>query len=262
MLVYSWNVLNPKYAEKTWGGVPEAKELGEKDQARTAYRQRAIQEVVRGWLKNGPTVVCLQEVWPALRVALEREYGERCATGSLGNRATSLGEEVTLVAGCRIVRSRTLAFPALVCDIEVGSKSVEVANVHFYWRWTDLREAARALRPRGAQVVAGDFNKEWAGLGDMLRGRRGARLGATAVNPTTNELGGIDHVLATNHFNKPRGRIVAKAAGYTLRYGFSEIKKLRTPWLAARPMKDVSDHSAIQARLTFSNKTRKHFPSE
>jgi endonuclease/exonuclease/phosphatase family metal-dependent hydrolase len=252
MLVYSWNVLNPKYAEKTWGGVPEAKELGEKDQARTAYRQRAIQEVVRGWLKTGPTVVCLQEVWPALRGALEREYGERCATNQ---------EEVTLVAGCRIRASRPNAF-ALVCDVEVGGRLVEVANVHFYWRWADLREAARALRPRGAQVVAGDFNKEWAQLGDMLRGRRGARLGATAVNPTTNELGGIDHVLATNHFNKPRGRIVAKAAGYTLRYGFSEIKKLRTPWLAARPMKDVSDHSAIQARLTFSNKTRKHFPSE
>jgi endonuclease/exonuclease/phosphatase family metal-dependent hydrolase len=253
MLVYSWNVLNPKYAEKTWGGVPEAKELGEKDQARTAYRQKAIQEVVRGWLKTGPTVVCLQEVWPALRFALKEEYGERCATGSLG-------EEMTLVAGCRIRASRTLAFPALVCDLDVGGRRVEVANVHFYWRWTDLGMAARALR--GVHVVAGDFNKEWTQLGEMLRGRRGARLKATAVNPTTNELGEIDHVLASALFNKPRGRIVARAAGYTLRYGFSEIRKLRTPWLAARPMKDISDHSAIQARLTFSNKTRKHFPSK
>ena len=252
MRVYSWNVLNPKYAEKTWGGVPEAKELGEKDQARTAYRQRAIQEVVRGWLKTGPTVVCLQEVWPALREALEREYGERCSTAQ---------EEVTLVAGCRIRTSRPLAY-ALVCDVEVGGRRMEVANVHFYWRWPDLREAAKALRPRGAQIVAGDFNKEWEEWGEMLKGRRGARLGATAMNPTRNELGGIDHVLATKHFNKPMGRIVAKAAGYTLRYGFSEIKKLRAPWLEARPKKDVSDHSAIMARLTFSNKTRKHFNAE
>lgn len=235
MNVYTWNVLNPAFAAMTWSGfvdAAEAKQLGRLDQARD--RVKAVLEIVGVWLAE-PAVVCLQEVWPELRTGLEAAYGKRCAASS---------EAATIVSGYPLLSSRVIKLPgpppktALVCDVA----GVEVVNVHFHWRWADLKGAAKALKPRGPQVVAGDFNKEWEALGGMLEGRAGTRTGATAINPTTNQMGGIDHVLATPHFKRPRPTLVVKAAGYTLRYDFKEILK-------KKEFKGVSDHSPLHVIL-------------
>ena len=236
MKLYTWNVLNPAFAAMTWSGfvvAAAAKRLGELDQARSEYRLKAVLTVVAAWLAQ-PAVVCLQEVWPALRAALEAGYGVRCATS---------GEAATLVSGHQIESSRVLPLPgppaktALVCEVD----GVQIVNVHFHWKWADLTAAAKALKPRGPQVVAGDFNKEWGALGSMLEGRSGTRTADTAINPSTNKMGGIDHVLATPEFERPHPRLVFKAAGYTLRYDFKEILKRNE----FRPYRDVSDHSPL-----------------
>jgi endonuclease/exonuclease/phosphatase family metal-dependent hydrolase len=259
MKLYTWNVLNPAFAPMTWVGF-NAQHLGAEDQTRNKYRQHAVAEVVRGWLRGKEVVVCLQEVWPALRAALQKEHGASMAATD-DNKVDC---RVTLVSGFRIAEARTVALPAeppksaLACVLERGGRSFECVNVHLHWRWGDLKRVARALLPRGAQILAGDFNKEWGELGPLLRGRRGARVqGVTAINPRTNKLAAIDHVLASIHFNQPRARIVANASGYALRYDFDAILRLKTPWLTARPRRDVSDHSPLNATVTYRAKTRK-----
>ena len=262
MKLYTWNVLNPAFAPMTWIGFNvDAQRLGAEDQKRNSYRLSAIAAVVRAWLRGKEVVVCLQEVWPALRAALQKEHG--------GNMAATDDNpddcRATLVSGFKVAEARTTVLPAeppksaLVCTLERGGKSFDCVNVHLHWKWGDLTQVARALVPRGAQIVAGDFNKEWGALGPLLRGRRDARVqGVTAINPHTNHLAAIDHVLVSSHFNPPKARIVASAQGYTLRYDFDAIARLKGSWLTARPHRDVSDHSPIAATVTLrTKKTRK-----
>ena len=254
MKVYTWNVLNPAFVPMTWARYANAERLVLEDRARTEYRLGAIAAVVRTWLR-GPVVVCLQEVWPELRAALKAEHGARmAATGGADSR-------VTLVSGLRIAAARELHLPgeppksALVCALELGGRRFECANVHLHWKWVDLTAAAGALR--GAEIVAGDFNKEWGALGAFLRGRRGVALqDATAVNPTTNNLAAIDHVLVSSRFNAPKTRVVRAAAGYTLMYDFEAVAALKTRWVRAK--KDVSDHAPLESVVTFKHKTKKN----
>ena len=252
MKVYTWNVLNPTFAAMTWIGFNvDSRALALKDKERDSYRLRAIAAVVRSWLRGKEVVVCLQEVWPALFAALQSEFGDRMAFTEGNDR------RVTLVSGFRIVRARALPLPfeppktALLCTLERG-RSFEVANVHLHWRWRDLTAVAHALR--GAQIVAGDFNKE----GALPFLQRGPRLqGFTAVNPATNHLAVIDHILVSKEFTATT-KILTKAAGYELPYDFHAILKLKTPWLAARPNKDLSDHAALLAVVKLKRKTRKN----
>jgi endonuclease/exonuclease/phosphatase (EEP) superfamily protein YafD len=253
MKVYTWNVLNPSFAAMTWSGFDvNAAAWALKDRARDSYRLNAIATVVRHWLRGKEVVVCLQEVWPALRTALQSEYGDRSAfTEGTDCRAT-------LVSGFRILRARALPLPAappksaLLCTLERGDRSVEVANVHLHWKWRDLSAVAQALR--GAQIVAGDFNKEWGALPFL---QRGSRLhGFTAVNPATNHLAVIDHILVSKEF-KATTKILTQAAGYTLPYDFQAILRLTQPWLDARPNQDLSDHAPLLALVTPFQKTKK-----
>jgi hypothetical protein len=251
MKVYTWNVLNPAFAAMTWIGFNvDSRALVLQDKERDSYRLDAIRVVVRSWLRGKEVVVCLQEVWPALFEALQSEFGDRMAFTEENER------RVTLVSGFRIVRARILPLPpksALLCTLERGRR-FEVANVHLHWRLLDLTAVADALR--GAQIVAGDFNKEWGALGPLMQ--RGPRLqGFTAVNPTTNHLAVIDHILVSKEFTATT-KIVTKAAGYELPYDFHAILKLKTPWLAARPKKDLSDHAALLAVVKMKRKTRKN----
>ena len=243
MILYTWNVLNPAFAAMTWLDFADKKTgaaLAKKDQTRTPERQEAILAVLRKWLAT-PAVVCLQEVWPSLREALQKEYGKNAAF-TTDNPEDCRG---ILVRGMPIVRATTHQFPfdppksALIATILMGRRRVLVLNIHLHWKWNDAEAIFKHLYKLPTfDVIAGDCNKR---IDEVSLPGRPARLkGVTGVHPTDGVLAAIDQVRVGPNVTLKGATIVDN-----LIYDFKAIVK------KGFTAKDLSDHAPVKAAIMF-----------
>ena len=243
MILYTWNVLNPAFAAMTWLDFTDKKTgaaLAEKDQARTPERQAAILATVKKWLATA-AVVCLQEVWPSLREALQKEYGKNAAF------TTDNAEDcrATIVKGMTIVKASTLMFKldppksALSTTLQLGRRKVRCLNVHLHWKWTDLEPVFKQLfRLPSYDVIAGDCNKR---VDQAHLPNTPARLkGVTGIHPTDGGLAAIDQVRVGPNVSLKGATILPNFI-----YDFKKIlqKGFRNT--------DLSDHAPIKAAIMF-----------
>ena len=243
MILYTWNVLNPAFAAMTWLDFTDKKTgaaLAEKDQARTPERQAAILAVLRKWLAT-PAVVCLQEVWPSLRVALKEAYGKDVAFTSDNPDDC----RATIVKGMTIVKASTVMFKldppksALSTTLQLGRRKVRCLNVHLHWKWTDSEAIFKHVRKlQTFDVIAGDCNKRIDET--RLPGRPAQLKGVTGIHPTDGGLAAIDQVRV--------GPNVSLKGATILPHFIYDFKRILQKGFRNT---DLSDHTPIRASIMF-----------
>jgi hypothetical protein len=243
MILYTWNVLNPAFAAMTWLDFADKKTgaaLAKKDQARTPEREAAILAVLRKWLAT-PAVVCLQEVWPSLREALQKEYGKNAAF-TTDNPDDCRG---ILVRGMSIFRATTHQFPfdppksALIATVLMGRRRVRILVVHLHWKWSDAEAIFKHVYKLPTfDVIAGDCNKRVDET--RLPGTPARLKGVTGIHPTDGGLAAIDQVRAGPNVSLKGAAILPNFI-----YDFKRVlqKGFRDS--------DLSDHAPVKASLMF-----------